>query len=309
MIKRLRYKYGRIKYESKSLFKVLAHSIKSLRITFPVLVVGLIFIAIVIFFFGGIYFLNSKQFTEVIDGKPIHHIGSYWDGLYFSAITYFTIGFGDISPLEQGMRNIAVIEAMIAFVTNMIISGLILNQLIKPVNYLEYGNKLIINDKEDGYEVSIRLHLINRAMWLYNLNSKLILITAGASEEINDTEAIMQVNFKRDIYRGIIELKFSVDGDEYEKFRTLVRLFDSKKEMKKANIHIRLHTTAQDSKGSIHHKSIKFEPKHYTNCDKVNVKSVVRNKRYKNCLHYEERNGRLHFIGITEENLNAIDSI
>lgn len=61
--------------------------------------------AVVIVGFSGIYWHEASSFGLA---NPIR---SYWDALYFSGLTFTTIGYGDILPLHE-MRGLAVFEGM-----------------------------------------------------------------------------------------------------------------------------------------------------------------------------------------------------
>lgn len=61
--------------------------------------------AVVIFGFAGIYWHEASSFNAT------NQICSYWDALYFSGLTFTTIGYGDITPMHW-MRGIAVLEGL-----------------------------------------------------------------------------------------------------------------------------------------------------------------------------------------------------
>lgn len=68
--------------------------------------------------FGLIYILlEMNDHTVLIEGNEIRR-GNYFDlletGLYFSAVTLFSVGYGDINPVGIG-RLVAVIEALIGY--------------------------------------------------------------------------------------------------------------------------------------------------------------------------------------------------
>jgi hypothetical protein len=58
------------------------------------------------FFFAGIYAAMSGFGWESLSVTPLH----YWDALYFSYVTQLTIGYGDIVPVGQVAKMIAVLE-------------------------------------------------------------------------------------------------------------------------------------------------------------------------------------------------------
>ncbi|WP_293778453.1 potassium channel family protein [uncultured Oxalicibacterium sp.] len=62
--------------------------------------------AVVILGFSGIYWQGASSFGQA------NPIGSYWDALYFSGVTFTTIGYGDILPLHW-MRVFAVFEGLL----------------------------------------------------------------------------------------------------------------------------------------------------------------------------------------------------
>ena len=85
------------------------------------LVSYLIFVIMVIFLFAGIYSANNEYFK--IDG--VQQELSFNNLLYFSTITFTTVGYGDISPIYIN-KAIASGEALIGLVLNIAIIGYIL---------------------------------------------------------------------------------------------------------------------------------------------------------------------------------------
>ncbi len=80
--------------------------------------------AVVIFGFAWIYWQESTSFREPCS------IRSYWDALYFSGLTFTTIGYGDISPVHW-MRGLAVLEGLLGIA----LSGALLVSLTR--RYIE----------------------------------------------------------------------------------------------------------------------------------------------------------------------------
>lgn len=72
----------------------------------------------VMFGFGLIYVLLDTQHILVLDTDTLNNQMSFLQKLettiYFSAITLFSVGFGDIAPIGVG-RIIAVFEALIGY--------------------------------------------------------------------------------------------------------------------------------------------------------------------------------------------------
>ena len=80
-----------------------------------------IFVLILILLFGGTYYRNNDQFT--FNGQPTYL--ELKDAIYFSAITFTTVGYGDFSPLGVN-RIIAALEALLATIFNIAFIGYIL---------------------------------------------------------------------------------------------------------------------------------------------------------------------------------------
>ncbi|HEV2149557.1 MAG TPA: potassium channel family protein, partial [Longimicrobiaceae bacterium] len=43
-------------------------------------------------------------------GRAIPEVGSVGDAIYYSGVTFFTVGYGDIVPVQTGLRLIAMLE-------------------------------------------------------------------------------------------------------------------------------------------------------------------------------------------------------
>jgi hypothetical protein len=90
------------------------------------------FIIVIVLLFAGIYFANNQEFT--LNGEPTTL--SFEDSLYFSAITFTTVGYGEIAP--------AGINKLISSVHAIV--GMILN--ITFIGYIFASKKIIISKKQ-----------------------------------------------------------------------------------------------------------------------------------------------------------------
>lgn len=81
----------------------------------------LLFILIIIFLFSSFYATNNASFAELGTQKSI----DFQESLYFSAVTFTTVGYGDITPLDEN-RLIASIEAITGTVLNIAFIGYVL---------------------------------------------------------------------------------------------------------------------------------------------------------------------------------------
>jgi len=81
----------------------------------------LVFVLIIVFLFSSFYSANNSSFME--QGKQTSI--SFQDSFYFSAVTFTTVGYGDIIPLKEN-RTIAMIEALTGTILNIGFIGYVL---------------------------------------------------------------------------------------------------------------------------------------------------------------------------------------
>jgi len=81
-----------------------------------------IFVIAIILLFAGTFTVNEKSFT--FEGEPTSL--SFADALYFSTITFTTIGYGDIAPIGMN-RLVASLEAIFGLVMNIAFIGYVLS--------------------------------------------------------------------------------------------------------------------------------------------------------------------------------------
>lgn len=68
---------------------------------------------LVILIFSIIYYYVSKKKGSVQDKEKMN---TYMDCFYFTTITHFTIGFGDIVPQSNILRILVMSQVLIAFI-------------------------------------------------------------------------------------------------------------------------------------------------------------------------------------------------
>jgi len=81
-----------------------------------------IFIIMIIFLFTGIFFSNNTQFATASNDQVTI---KFEEALYFSTITFTTVGYGDLTPIGKN-RLIASIEAITGVILNIAFIGYIL---------------------------------------------------------------------------------------------------------------------------------------------------------------------------------------
>jgi hypothetical protein len=96
-------------------------------------IIVLIYFIIVLFYVFGFAHLYDQinrdatieqgfSFPETIDRNDVHFL----DWLYYSTITFATIGYGDITPVNNAAKLVATIEAFIGMVMNVLFIAILL---------------------------------------------------------------------------------------------------------------------------------------------------------------------------------------
>jgi len=81
-----------------------------------------IFVTAIILLFAGTFTVNNGRFT--VEGELTSL--SFADALYFSTITFTTIGYGDIAPIGIN-RLLASLEAIFGLIMNIAFIGYVLS--------------------------------------------------------------------------------------------------------------------------------------------------------------------------------------
>ena len=68
-------------------------------------------IVLVVFFSALVYYLPSKFKTK----SDVENFSTWENCIYYSVMTHFTVGFGDITPRSTVMRALTIIHVLMAF--------------------------------------------------------------------------------------------------------------------------------------------------------------------------------------------------
>lgn len=112
-----------------------------------VIIIYLIVLAIVISCFSLLY-TNTKSLNEE---------GNFYENLYFSTVTYMTVGYGDIYPSKNIGKILISIEGIVGIVINSIFAGLIFMMFIKTKKRLMLPDNFAFKYKKRKKRVCIRI--------------------------------------------------------------------------------------------------------------------------------------------------------
>jgi len=199
------------------------------------ILIALAIYIVIILGFGYVYFVTgsigltpySRPFTETID---------YEKAVYFSIVSFHTIGFGDIHPTTDLGRQIVIIQSTISLFFTSIFSGFLVYFVIKRPRDIFTTRKVYIRRRKNHFYLSIRLG--NKGRDIIDLKSKFEAWTIEnntrvrayrGEEELPDLEKILyfdinlddplQANLKHAIRDALnngslLHMKFSFIGND-----------------------------------------------------------------------------------------------
>jgi hypothetical protein len=169
------------------------------------------------FVFGLLYyFFDSLDFKSTTGSNTVRFL----DYIYFSAVTFTTIGYGDIVPKAGAGQVIVLIESCFELIFFPVFGGFI------AYKFLQRPNDILLTDNFFIRYRNERIYLSSR---VGNKGKNLIDCTA-TFEFIQLANNVKRTLYKREINRPLVEmtwyLEIRLDGDEntpaLQQLKTLV---------------------------------------------------------------------------------------
>jgi hypothetical protein len=181
-----------------------AESVWSHRILNTVLKGVAIYIALTLAF-GILYFLfDALDFKSIPGSKAVHFL----DYIYFSAVTFSTIGYGDIIPKAGAGQIIVFWESCFELTFIPVFGGYLAYKFLQRPNDIHLTDNFFIRYRNEHIFLSARVG---------NKGKNLIDCTATV-ELIQVTNNVKRTLFKREINNPMVEytwyLEIRLDGDE-----------------------------------------------------------------------------------------------
>ncbi|MCX6304699.1 MAG: potassium channel family protein [Bacteroidetes bacterium] len=165
-----------------------------------------------IFGFAWIYY-NTGSIEMTPYSTPYNHPGvapvsnkiNFEKAVYFSIVSFHTIGFGDIHPVTQLGRQIVMIQSTISLFFTSIFSGFLVYFVIKRPQDVFTTKKVYIRKRDGNYYLSLRLG--NKGRDIIDLKSKFEAWTIENNtrvrafrieEELADLEKILYYDLNLD---------------------------------------------------------------------------------------------------------------
>jgi len=186
------------------------------------------------FFAYWYYVTNSIALTPY--DRQVPEKLDFSHAIYFSIVSFHTIGFGDIHPITSLGRTIVMIQSAISIFFTAMFSGLLVYYVIKRPNDIFSTKKLYIRHRNNNFWLSLRLGNKGRSIidldgrfeaWTIENNSR---VRAFQSQrELPDLERILYYDLNLDepknsrLKKALVEarqgkirlhMKFSVIGND-----------------------------------------------------------------------------------------------
>jgi hypothetical protein len=168
--------------------------------------------------------------------RPFDTVVDFRKAIYFSIVSFHTIGFGDIHPITDQGRMIVMIQSTISLFFTAIFSGFLVYFVIKRPSDLFSTKFLYIRYRNDAYWLSIRLG--NKGRTIIDLKSRFEAWTIvnnsrvrafQLQREVPDLEKILYYDINLDdpknqklrdalvqaVFKGLrLHMKFSFIGND-----------------------------------------------------------------------------------------------
>jgi inward rectifier potassium channel len=137
-------------FRSQSLY----HS--ALSMTWPKFLwtVALVYIGIN-FVFAGLFLLCGQD--ALVGATEAQMGGSFGRAFFFSVETFATIGYGEISPVGIPGHMVMVLEALIAVMSQALITGLLFARFSKPTAAILFSQNMIVAPYQGGRALMFRI--------------------------------------------------------------------------------------------------------------------------------------------------------
>ena len=193
--------------------------------------------ALFILFFAYWYYVTDSIELTPYANHPQGKL-DFSQAIYFSIVSFHTIGFGDIRPVTSLGRTIVMIQSAISIFFTAMFSGLLVYYVIKRPNDIFSTRKLYVRYRNNNFWLSIRLGNKGRSIidlngrfeaWTIENNSR---VRAFQSQrELPDLERILYFDLNLDepenqkLKSALIEarkgkillhMKFSVIGNDIQ---------------------------------------------------------------------------------------------
>lgn len=181
---------------------------KAKKITL-LLLAFIVIVNINIFVFAILYDLNNSLVNSHTseDISDTNAKASFIDALYFSGITYLTIGYGDFKTVNAIGKFLAVLQGFSGVIINSVFTGIFLYYLVKRPKNIIISNKLYIRYKKQDHRFYLSIRVGNKGRALVNVNRILELFTSEKGIRKRRFQLSQEYHYLEDILYWDIDLE------------------------------------------------------------------------------------------------------
>ncbi|MGE5425056.1 MAG: potassium channel family protein [Syntrophothermus sp.] len=213
------------------------------------IILSFLLYSVIILVFAGLYY-NTGSIALTPYSRPFTEQVDFSKAIYFSIVSFHTIGFGDIHPITQTGRNLVMVQSIFSLFFTSIFSGFLVFFVIKRPNDLFCTRHLYIRQRNERYWLSVRFGNKGRTIiglqgrfeaWTIENNTRVRAFQWG--QDLPDLERILYVDIpfderhkklKQAIVGSIEEnrmlhMKFSIIGNDIKSGEQVafMKYFDS----------------------------------------------------------------------------------
>jgi hypothetical protein len=112
--------------------------------------------SLIIVVFATVYY-RTQSIGMIPYTPPLSEKVDFEKAVYFSIVSFHTIGFGDIRPVSVFGRRVVMLQSVISLFYTSVFSGFLVFFIIKRPNDIFTTKKLYIRFRNDRYLLSIRI--------------------------------------------------------------------------------------------------------------------------------------------------------
>lgn len=141
------------------------------KIAIAIGVYSLIFLILSLIFAAFYYYTNGISYQGDLQIKI-----NFFDAWYFSMISLFTIGYGDIYPVHDLSKNLVMVQGYMGIVLSSVFSSFLVYYILKRPSNVVFTDKVLISKRidlsgEESHFLSIRVG--NKGAYITNTQTNL----------------------------------------------------------------------------------------------------------------------------------------
>lgn len=106
-----------------------------------------------------------------------HFFAEFLQAYYFSFQTFTTVGYGAMAPMGKATNMVAVLEAIVGWMSFAIVTGMLYGRFSRPTARLYYSKNALVSPYKEGTSLQFRLANMRNSN-LMEMEATVLLVTA-----------------------------------------------------------------------------------------------------------------------------------